>query len=85
MFGVQRLRDSGGEWFRGLRCEIRGGRPVIVGALRVAADSPGLVLGTRIGRVGVEGGTPDDVLVLFPEGLVRGPEREFRPVPEGGL
>ena len=67
--------------FTGLLAAMRRGRPVVVNTVQVEWSSVGLVLDTRIGRFGIEGGEHDDALVLFPEGLCRVPEWNLRRVP----
>lgn len=60
--------------FSGLLVRMIEGRPVIVDAVDIPWDGVGLVLETLIGRRGYEGGTPEDALVLFPQGLCRVPK-----------
>ena len=59
--------------YTGLGVRMIEGRPVIVTTFDIPWDAVGLVLETQIGRRGYEGGTPEDALVLFPQGLCRVP------------
>jgi hypothetical protein len=72
------VRHEHSPFFVGWLVRMEGGRPVIFDSVRIPWDSPGLVLDVRLGRQGVEGGTHEDALVLFPEGLCRVPESSLR-------